>query len=490
MNGLSSALSNALSGLLATSGQSALVSRNVTRANDQGYVRRDVELTTNFNGSVQLGQYQRSFDKNLQDRVLKSNSSVGGATVALEALSALSNTIGDPEDNTSIAANLSKLQQTLRDFQNNPANNSFASAVITASRSLTSRLNAAASEVANLRSQVQSGAQASVGRVNALLAQLQPIDQNLRSDVQGTEAYLEKLDQRDAILKSLSEELGLRVVLKSDGGTAVYTDSGLTLFDVVPRPVQLNSDTPLLPGTKGSVLFIDGVQVSGNDATLAIKKGRLVSQLIIRDETALTYEAQLDETARALVTLFAEHDQSAVPVLPPATGLIQYAGSPSVPPPSLLVSGLAADVRLNTAYDERQGGNPMLLRDGGSNGANYVYNSTGAVGFQQRLSDLASAFDAPVGFDAASKLGSPSSIRGFAEASASGIESDRAASHAIADETLASNQHWTEALMGKTGVNLDAEMASLLAFEKSYQASAKVMTTIDQMFGVLVGIVN
>ena len=39
-----------------------------------------------------------------------------------------------------------------------------------------------------------------------------------------------------------------------------------------------------------------------------------------------------------------------------------------------------------------------------------------------------------------------------------------------------------------SGVNLDEELANLMKFQTSYQASAKVITTIDQMLDTLLSI--
>ena len=43
----------------------------------------------------------------------------------------------------------------------------------------------------------------------------------------------------------------------------------------------------------------------------------------------------------------------------------------------------------------------------------------------------------------------------------------------------------TDALSSATGVNLDEEMTLLLDLERSYQASSKLITTIDNMYGAL-----
>jgi flagellar hook-associated protein 1 len=491
MAGLSSALSSALSGLLVTSSQSALVSRNVTRAADADYSRRDVGLSIAGDGTTRLGDYTRSADKSLQDRVLKTSSQLGDAQIRFDALTALSATIGDPQDNSSVAAGLYQLQQSLRDFQNNPASGIYAATTLSDARSLATRLNQAAQDVSDVRAEAHSGVKLSVEKINALLSDLQPIDEAIRSGKgRGTEGNLDNLDKRDAILKQLSTEVGLRVVNKSDGTTALYTDSGITLFDVTPRLFEVKADGPLIPGTAGPVVTIDGVQVSGSNAIMSLSIGKLAAQISIRDDTSVTLAAQLDEMARSLISLFSEQDQSATPVLPAATGLFTYNGAPAVPVAGTLIPGLAGQLQIDVRFDDRAGGNPMLLRDGGSNGAAYVYNTAGQSGFQERLSELADTFDAPFSFDVAAKLGSSSSIKTFSQSSSGKLSAERATSSGVLDQTKAVNQRWTEALLSKTGVNLDEEMSALLSLEKSFQASAKVMTTVDQMFAVLVGIVR
>jgi flagellar hook-associated protein 1 len=308
----------------------------------------------------------------------------------------------------------------------------------------------------------------------------------VRTSKPGSEIQLDNLDTRDSLVRQLSQELGVRSVVKSDGGLALYTDSGITLFDITPRSVELRSDGPLSPGASGPLVWIDGVQISGNTSTMALSAGRLAASLSVRDTTTLAYEAQLDEVARSLISLFAETDQNVSPSLPLATGLFTYPGSPTVPPPSIHMPGLAGQLSINLQFE----GNPMLLRDGGSNGVSYRYNALGSSGFQQRLEDLADSFDQPFAFAASANLGTSLSVKAFSESSSSTLAADASRANGKWDETKATYQRWNEASLRVSGVNLDEEMAALLSLEKSYQASAKVMTTIDQMFAVLVGMVR
>jgi flagellar hook-associated protein 1 FlgK len=61
----------------------------------------------------------------------------------------------------------------------------------------------------------------------------------------------------------------------------------------------------------------------------------------------------------------------------------------------------------------------------------------------------------------------------------------RRAASSEAENNGALKQRASDALSAATGVNLDAEMARLLELERSYQASSRIITTIDAMYSAL-----
>ena len=79
--------------------------------------------------------------------------------------------------------------------------------------------------------------------------------------------------------------------------------------------------------------------------------------------------------------------------------------------------GLAGTIKVNASVDPAQGGDPARLRDGGiSNPGNpaYVYNTTGAAGYSDRLNQLLDALDQQQSFDPAAAAGSTATLSDFA----------------------------------------------------------------------------
>ena len=85
------------------------------------------------------------------------------------------------------------------------------------------------------------------------------------------------LDQRDQILASISEEIGIHTVTRANNDMAIYTDNGLTLFDTHARSVTFDPTTLFSPSTGGNAVMVDGVPVTGNTGLTGSSSGRIAA---------------------------------------------------------------------------------------------------------------------------------------------------------------------------------------------------------------------
>jgi flagellar hook-associated protein 1 FlgK len=483
---LSVGLGIANSGLSVTADQTAVVSRNVANAGDLYASRKTANIVTAAGGGVRLASITRVFNDALFRNVLSTTSTASGQRAILDALDMLDQTINDPELDASPAALVGKLSAALQHYAEAPNDTVRARSAVSAASDLANGLRAASQTVQQVRQQADNDISGSVDRINTLLSQYQTLNSAI---VKGTRAgtdVTDQLDARDRVLASLSEEVGIRTVSRADGDMAVFTDSGVTLFEGSARTVTFQSTASFGPATQGNAVYIDGVPVIGASATMPVSSGRLVGLAAVRDEVAVTYQSQLDEIARGLVEAFAESDQSAVPSLPDVPGLFTYPGAPPMPPTGTLVVGLAASIRVAASVDPAQGGNLNLLRDGGISGnPAYVYNTSGAPAFSDRLQGLLDGMNASRAFDLAAQSGASGTIANFSASSVAWLQEARNSADADAEYRTALLERSTEALSKVNGVNLDEEMTALLELERSYQASSKLITMIDSMFEAL-----
>ena len=114
---------------------------------------------------------------------------------------------------------------------------------------------------------------------------------------------------------------------------------------------------------------------------MPIQSGALAGLANLRDNVAVTYQTQLDQTAQGLIDFFAETDFAGSGTT--LAGLFTNAGSTAIPSPTSDV-GLAGTIAVNAAVDPNQGGNPQLL----GNGINYNFNTGNDASYGGQLQQL------------------------------------------------------------------------------------------------------
>jgi flagellar hook-associated protein 1 FlgK len=484
--GLSLALNTARSSLQAASSQMAVVSRNTAGATEPSYSRKIATLVTSGGGA--RVSINRATDAALFYKMLETTSNAANQHAVLESLDKLKQTVGDTALNQSSAARIGALNAALQQYANKPDDFMLGQVVVARANELATTLNEATATVQKVRADADASIAGSVDRVRNLLNQFESAN---KAVVRGTASGIDisdSLDKRDSILAQLSEEIGISVATRENNDIAIYTDSGVTLFEKTPREIKFTPQQVYSADTIGGAVLIDGVQVTGN-GPMPIHSGRLQGLVAVRDEIAVTYQDQLDTIAKGLMEVFAESDQVPPKDRDDATGLFTYPDGPELPTADKLI-GLAGTINVNRAFDPAKGGRLDYLRDGGANGAEYTYNPGSGAAFSDRLYRLEEAFTADQNFDPDLGLDTKASLQGFAASSASWLEASRQTASTNVDYQMTLLRHASDALSNATGVNMDDETALMLQIEKSYSASAKLLSVVDEMLRTLLNAVR
>jgi flagellar hook-associated protein 1 FlgK len=261
----------------------------------------------------------------------------------------------------------------------------------------------------------------------------------------------------------------------------ITTTNGTTLFETVPRSVSFSPSPGYAAGMAGNTVYIDNVPVAGGTGGNTDAVGKLAGLVQLRDGVSSTMQSQLDEVARGLVTAFAETS----PGNPNAVGLFTWSGAPAIPAAGTLVNGIAGSIKVNAAMDPAAGGDPAKLRDGGANGAAYVVNTDGGPSYASLLISYGDRLDQPMAFSAAAGITSTSSVTTYSANAIGWFEGVRQQASTAADSKEALATRTAEALSNDTGVNVDTEMSLMLDLEHTYQASARILNTVNEMLDAL-----
>ncbi len=484
---LSTALSIAQSALLNTQRQTTVVSRNISESANPNYARRGTMLSTAANGAS-IVDIRRSTSDVLMRQSLGALSAWSAQDTLLNGLNALDINVFGIDNANHPSRLLGDLQSALQTYSSAPSNSAVAENAVEAARQLVRSLNDGSNAVQAYRGDVDREIVTTVADLNSLLADFEVANREVTAGSAVGRDVNDALDQRDALLKQISEIVPVTTIKRANNDMMLTTTSGITLFETVPRPVTFTPIAGYAAGAPGNSVYIDGVPLPAGSGANTTASGKLSALVQIREDVAGGMQAQLDEVARGLITAFAETDSSAVN--PDLAGLFTWPGGPALPAAGTLENGLARVISVNAAYDSQVGGNPNLLRDGGANGAAYVHNATGGASYADLLVSYDSKIGAPMAFDAASGVSGTISLSSYSTESASWFSALRSGASSAVENKSALMMRTEEALSNVTGVNIDEEMSLLLDLEHSYQASAKLVQTVDTMFAALLSVVR
>ncbi|MBP1842159.1 flagellar hook-associated protein 1 FlgK [Rhizobium petrolearium] len=487
---LSSALSTAQSIFNNSGTQSAVVSKNIANAQNPDYVRRSAVVVTGGNGAM-IGDIVRSQNAPLLRQTIESSSVASGQRTLLDGLEEIKNLMGGNSNELSPAKLITAFRNNLDAFASTANDTGLGISVISSAQDLATGLNTAADKLQQIRKDADDQIKQDVDNLNSLLSKLESVNNQVKNAAASGADANDALDEREALVKQISEIVGVTSYIRENNDLVLYTSDGVTLFETVPRKVTFQPTAAFDASTNGNGVYIDGVALKAGEAANTSAKGSIQALLQLRDTVAPTFQSQLDEIARGLITAFAETGPTGA--LAPMTGLFAYKDSSGVqqtaiPASGAVVPGLASRIFVNPVVVP-PAGTPDKLRDGGINGAAYVVN-TGGSSYGDLLDKYNENLEAPMTFDPLTEIADAPDLLSFASDSMGWLEQLRSTATAADESKTAMLTRTLDAYSSNTGVSLDEELSLLLDIEQSYKAGTKLMATVDEMMQALLDIAS
>ncbi len=458
---IQTALSAALSGLRATQAQAAMTSHNISNATTAGFVRKELlvsSLVTAGQGSgVQVNGVARKVDELLIRDARYEQSRYSGQEVRASALADYALTLGQPQDERSVASALARLAQSFQGLHALPDNEAAQAAVVDRAEALVRSLHESAAAAGAVQADARSRLAESVSVVNAALTRIDALNGTIATQQAKGVDTSDLRDERDRLLDRVSEEIGIRTYTREDGRVVVMTRNGQTLLDRELAPGQ----PPLQ--LVGTALMAGGETLS-DDPDRDIQSGRIMGYVQTIETDMPRALAQLDALAGAMVQLFQQAEDD-----PTRPGLFTDAGDPFG-----TADGLAARIAVNDALR----GNAWRVQSG-------VQAATPlAPGDQTRIAAFMDLFTATTGFSAPD-MPAGATLGDYAATMVSTQQGYRTTAEAEMATRRISADALQNARINRDGVNIDDEMQKLLLIEQSYGASAQVIQVAGRMIDTL-----
>lgn len=505
---LGAALSIAAGGVANIDSQLALVSQNIANASTPGYateVATQHSLTAAGIGmGVATGLTTRVTDAALLAQTQLQSATVAGLTIqqsALQAIDAVHGTPGQGQDLPSLLGDLANQFSTLL---NDPANQTAQSAVVGVAQTLASGINTLSNAYVTQRTTAQTGLVAEVAAANQALRQIGDLSDRIATLRAMGQSTADPENQRDAAVNTLSGLLTIKTLPSPNGDLIVMTPTGLSLpTRASDGPLSIANANPA-PQASHGLGTLPGIMLGGRDVTGQIQGGQLGANIALRDTTLPTYQAGLDAFSETLANRFAEQGLTlftdpagTVPSgsgTPAQDGFIGFAGTIAVNPaivasPSLVRDGTQAVAGSPTgasAFTPNPAGGPAAFSTLIARVLTYALGPDAQDGVPQPAPALTGL--GPDGTLQA-PFGTPLTLSDFASSIVGSQAQDSAQTTDRLQTESAVQTSLTGKLTAETGVNMDAEMASVVALQNAYGINARVIGVAQAMWTQLLSAV-
>jgi flagellar hook-associated protein 1 FlgK len=453
VGGLLSGLGVGYSGIAAARAGLQLTSQNINNANTDGYHRRRIDQSSKlgppvFGGGVSVDGVVRIENRLLGTQVETSGGRQGFASARQGLLSQVETIVGDLGED-GIGGSISRLFSSFSQLAATPGDGGARDQVLSAANQLVNAFNHASSRLDALQSAIDDNVEVTVQQANGQLAEVAELNGRiLQIEASGGNAA-ELRDRQDTLLAELAGSLGVQSFAGADGQTTVLL-GGMSLVQDDHAVSLETAPNAALGGHLGVVL------VAGSDRheLTADVGGAVGGQLAVRDQSVGDARTRLDQLAFDIGT--AVNGAHAA-----GFGLDGSTGNDLFLLPASAADA-AGQIALNSAVGRDQLAAASTAGGAPGDGAN-------ALALAQLADDATVA-----GGGARTATQEAGALVGWI-----GSEVDAA----IAEEAAASDElaHLETLAESEEGVSLDEEMVRLIEYQRSYQASTRVMQVFDQM---------
>jgi flagellar hook-associated protein 1 FlgK len=300
---VSDAMGISLTALQAIQQAIAVTSNNVANANTPGYDVESIELTSaapQSNGSLQVGDgvnvagVTRAFSQAETNQYNTSQSALGSLNAQQNYTSQIDNLMGTTANGLTTA--LQTYYSGWSDVADNPTSTAARQALLGDAQSLASSFQSSSTQLNALNSDVNTRITDDVSQINSYAQSIAQLNQQIVQGSGGGQSPNTLLDQRDQLVSSLSQLVGVSTTTDPNGSMNVFIGNGqpLVLQDVTTTlttvPDQFNA----------SELQISSSALKGTSISNSITSGDLGGLLQARAQVINPALNQLGQIATAL----------------------------------------------------------------------------------------------------------------------------------------------------------------------------------------------
>jgi flagellar hook-associated protein 1 FlgK len=464
MLGLFGALNMASQSMNAQMAGVDVTGQNLANVNTTGYARQTVDIETSPDISTSVGPEGTGADAtsiqqisdDLLNSQIQSQQSVSGywnsQQTALQSAqtnldeylsgTASSSSSSTDTSSTGLSAQLSGLFSSFSSLATTPTSLTAQQAVVNQAQNLATTFNQVDTQLTALNSQLNASVTSGVSSANGLLSNIASLNSEISSAQFSGGAANDLMDTREQDLENLSQLVNIQTSTGT-GGAVDVSIGGQALVSGSQTLDQLKTYDP----GNGQLQ----VETTSGGTPLTLTGGSIQGTIDARDGALADLQSGVNTLASTLITQ--------------VNGIANTGYSPTGTTGTAFFTGTdASDIAVNSTLVN----NPGLLQSS----ASAATPSDNSVALQ--LADLASTDQ--------STLSGQTLSAAYASTVNSLGSALQTANEQVTNQTAVTTMLQTQQ-SDVSGVNVDQEMTNLMGFQRAYEASAQLVTTINTMMG-------
>ncbi len=429
-----------------------VTSHNISNASTPGYTRQRLNVvpaepeqtTFGYLGKgVSIQSVQRIRESYIDQQMYTVNQNMGRASQRENVLRLTESFLQEPSE-SGLNAMVSKFFSAFQDLAVHPEENANRNSVLQRANLLAGTFRRINDSIGTLQTDVLKEAEAKVEKVNDLIGTIADLDTTIMIASATGSTPNDVMDQRDYQLTELSKLVDIRVVNEQNGSVSVSLGGTMVLSG--------GNKLALSTTMNGDQLEI---YAAGASQQMKISGGELNALQTLNNTTFKNYLSQLDELASTIISsVNAVHSTGYGIGSPPPTGVNFFAGTD------------AGSIGLDPAV--------------ASNVNNIAASLTGDPGDNEIAIQIANLQNAPL------MSGNSNTLVQFYSAFVSNIGSEIQSVGTEAESARLVQEQLTTQQNSVSGVSLDEEMTKLIQYQHGFDAAARVITTVNDMFQTII----
>ena len=430
-----------------------VTSHNIVNSANENYSRQRIMLETEtsnltagivWGNGVRIDTVQRMRDKLVDSHILSTNQKFSDSNRQSQLVGQIEDLFSEPSD-LGISNLMTTFFNSFNELAVTPNSLPLRTNVLNSANNLSAKVTSINQSLTSLKGDIRQEFQQKVNQVNSLLKQIHQINYEQFSNAYNGVPVNDLLDQRDALVDELSKLVNINVVYDNTN-SAVISIGGALAVD------RMHSAEFVAEETNGKL----NLKVKDGAYPIVLTGGELNALSNVYSKKIPAYQDKLDSVINSLVeAVNTEHSQGYTISDPQETGLNFFEGY--VNGELIINEEIVNDPnKIAISQDGSEGNGEIALRIAQLTDAKLMNGNTLQEGYGSLINDI-------------------------------GNDGMLQNNYTSANQIVLNELDQLKA--SQSGVSVDEEMTNVLKFQRTYEASAKLITIADDMLKTILEMV-